>query len=165
MKGEARLITRRSRLCRDRVLRRQKLQAGVVALIKPFVQGRGLPGRRVVKREVALVGWFQPVRVKGQDRGYQPCLVAAEDVNEIAAGQKVRKPQNVLAGGQYLPIHGDGLGYRNYGFLVRLAGFQRRDKRAAHQAHGQGSENGQIAFHSCVSSLLKMRNKEEPEVK
>ena len=40
----------------------------------------------------------------------------------------------------------------NDGFLVPLTGFQRGGEYAAHQAHGQSSENGQTALHSCFSS-------------
>src|SRR5580692_9334287 len=63
----------------------QKLEAAVVARIEPSVQSCGLSCRRLIKRELALAGWLQPVRVNGQDRGDQPCPFAVEDVNDILA--------------------------------------------------------------------------------
>jgi hypothetical protein len=79
------LITGRAAFCCGRMLRVEELQAVIVTLIKPCMQGRGLSCRRAIKREVALVGGIQLVRVNGQDRGYQLRLLAVKDLNDIAA--------------------------------------------------------------------------------
>jgi hypothetical protein len=56
-------------------------------------------------------------------------------------------------------VYSDRLGYRKDGFLVRLAGFQRRDKRTTHEAYGQSSQHRQITIHgfSHVWSILQPR--------
>src|SRR5260370_17214779 len=102
-----------TRLRCSRMVRLQKLEAAVVARIEPSVQSRWLSCMRVIKRELALAGWLQPVRRNGQDRGDQPCPFAVEDVNDIPAGRGILQLHHVLPACQYPPFHPHGLLYPN----------------------------------------------------